>query len=166
MSRIRALFKQAIDLRSHAALQEVIAEARDLMAEETARSRVRMEIDLEDDLPLIAFDRIQLQQVFVNLIRNGVDAMDGTSGDKVLRIRVYRVGDVIQIQVSDLGSGIAFPEKIFEPFFTSKENGMGMGLAICRSIVESHGGRLWVENNEPRGAKFAFTLPIDVKAAS
>ncbi|HET9716503.1 MAG TPA: PAS domain-containing protein [Pseudolabrys sp.] len=166
VSRIRALFKQAIDLRSHAALQEVIAEARDLMAEETARSRVRMEIDLEDDLPLIAFDRIQLQQVFVNLIRNGVDAMDGTSGDKVLRIRVYRVGDVIQIQVSDLGSGIAFPEKIFEPFFTSKENGMGMGLAICRSIVESHGGRLWVENNEPRGAKFAFTLPIDVKAAS
>jgi signal transduction histidine kinase len=79
---------------------------------------------------------------------------------------VYRVGEAIQTEVSDLGPGIAYPEKIFEPFFTTKENGMGMGLAICRSIVESHGGRLWVDKNEPRGAKFAFTLPINMKTTS
>jgi PAS domain S-box-containing protein len=166
VSRIRALFKQAVDLKSHTALRDVVAEANDVMAEEAVRNRVRMEVNLEDNLPLIAFDRIQIQQVLVNLIRNGVDAMGYNSGDKVLRIRVCRVGDTVQTEVSDLGSGIAFPEKIFEPFFTTKENGMGMGLAICRSIIESHGGRLWAEKNEPRGARFAFTLPIDAKPAS
>jgi signal transduction histidine kinase len=73
---------------------------------------------------------------------------------------------MVQTELSDRGSGIAFPEKVFEPFYTTKEHGMGMGLAICRSIVESHGGRLWAQKNEPQGATFIFTLPIEVKAAS
>jgi signal transduction histidine kinase len=72
---------------------------------------------------------------------------------------------VVQTEISDRGRGIEFPEKIFEPFFTTKEDGMGMGLAICRSIVESHGGRLWAQNNEPHGATFIFMLPIEEKAA-
>ncbi|MDE1993673.1 MAG: hypothetical protein KGI75_14305, partial [Rhizobiaceae bacterium] len=80
--------------------------------------------------------------------------------------QAHRVGHEVQIEISDLGDGIEFPERIFEPFFTTKQHGMGMGLAICRSIVESHGGRLWAEKNEPRGARFVFTLPIATKAAS
>jgi signal transduction histidine kinase len=74
--------------------------------------------------------------------------------------------DVVQTEISDCGRGIEMMEKIFEPFFTTKDQGMGMGLAICRSIVEAHGGRLWAERNEPRGATFIFTLPTEVKAAS
>jgi signal transduction histidine kinase len=73
---------------------------------------------------------------------------------------------VVRTEISDRGQGIEFPDKIFEPFFTTKADGMGMGLAICRSIVESHGGRLWAETNEPQGAIFIFTLPVEVNAAS
>jgi signal transduction histidine kinase len=125
-----------------------------------------MDVDVEDNLPLVAFDRVQLQQVLINLIRNGIDAMDSIAGDRILAMRVRRMGDVVQTEISDRGRGIELPEKIFEPFFTTKENGMGMGLAICRSIVESHGGQLWAQNNEPNGATFIFTLPVEQKAAS
>ena len=124
-----------------------------------------MDIDVESNLPLVASDRVQVQQVLVNLIRNGVEAMDSAAGDRVLGIRVRRMGDVVQSEVSDRGPGIEFPDKVFEPFFTTKGHGMGMGLAICRSIIESHGGRLWAETNEPHGATFIFTLPVEVKAA-
>ena len=165
VSRIRALFRQSVEQRSSTTLSSVIAEARNLMAEEVARRRVRMDVDVESNLPLIVLDRVQIQQVLINLIRNGIDAMDFAAGDRALAIRVHRMGDVIQTEVSDHGRGIESPDKIFEPFFTTKENGMGMGLAICRSIVESHGGRLWAEKNEHRGATFIFTLPVEVKKA-
>jgi PAS domain S-box-containing protein len=166
VSRIRALFRQSIETRTSATLGSVIAEARDLMAEEATRRRVRMEADVESNLPPVAFDRVQIQQVLINLIRNGMDAMDSGTDDRVLGIRVRRTGDAIRTDISDRGPGIAFPDKIFEPFFTTKAHGMGMGLAICRSIVESHGGRLWVERNEPHGATFIFTLPIETPDAS
>jgi signal transduction histidine kinase len=81
-------------------------------------------------------------------------------------VRVRLTGNVVQTAISDRGPGIEFPDKIFEPFFTTKERGMGMGLAICRSIVESHGGRLWVEHGELFGAKFCFTLPAELKTVS
>ena len=165
VSRIRALFKQSGKARSSTALSGVVAEARNLMAEEAARRRVRMDVDVESGLPLVEVDRVHIQQVLVNLIRNGMDAMDADAGDRVLGVRVRRIGDVVQTEISDRGAGIEFPDKIFEPFFTTKGNGMGMGLAICRSIVELHGGRLWAEKNEPQGATFVFTLPIEVKAA-
>jgi signal transduction histidine kinase len=148
------------------ALGSVVTEARDLVAEEAARRRIRMDIDVESDLPVVASDRIQVQQVLINLIRNGMEAMEFVAGDRLLRIHVRRMGDVVQTEIRDCGCGIVFPEKIFEPFFTTKENGMGMGLAICRSIVESHGGRLWTEKNDPHGATFIFTLPIDANTAS
>ena len=136
------------------------------MADEAARRRVRVEVDVESDLPLIAFDRVQVQQVLINLMRNGMDAMDSTAGDRILGMRVRRTGDLVQTEISDRGPGVALPDKIFEPFFTTKEQGMGMGLAICRSIVESHGGRLWTEKNEPQGARFIFTLPVEGKVTS
>jgi signal transduction histidine kinase len=125
-----------------------------------------MDIEVENELPLIAFDRVQIQQVLINLIRNGMDAMEEAGEERVLGIRAGLAGEVVRIAISDRGPGIELPDRIFEPFFTTKEHGMGMGLAICRSIVESHGGRLWVERGEPCGAKFIFTLPVDVKLAS
>jgi signal transduction histidine kinase len=87
--------------------------------------------------------------------------MDSVPGDRTLTIRVRRAQGAIRTAITDRGRGVAFPNRIFEPFFTTKEHGMGMGLAICRSIVESHGGRLWVENQERKGATFIFTLPIE-----
>jgi PAS domain S-box-containing protein len=165
VSRIRALFKQSVGTRTSAVLPDVLTEARNLMAEEAARRRVRMDVNVEDNLPLVAFDRVQLQQVLINLIRNGMDAMDSIAGDRILVMRVRRLGDVVRTEISDRGCGVEFPDRIFQPFFTTKQNGMGMGLAICRTIVESHGGRLWAEENKPHGATFIFTLPIEEKAA-
>ncbi|KGE01312.1 PAS domain-containing protein [Rhizobium sp. YS-1r] len=162
VSRIRALFKQSTDKRDSIELGPVVREARDLLAEEAGRRRIRMDIEGESGLRLVPFDRVQIQQVMVNLMRNGMDAMSSVSNDRVLQIRAFRADDVVRIEVRDRGWGIQFPDKIFEPFFTTKDEGMGMGLAISRSIVESHGGQLWAEKHEPRGAKFVFTLPLDV----
>jgi PAS domain S-box-containing protein len=164
VSRIRALFKQSAEPRNSVALTSVVAEARDLVAEEASRRLIRLDVEVERDLPLVAFDRVQVQQVLVNLIRNGMDAMDAIESDRALGIRVRRAGDVVRTEISDCGRGVDFPDKIFDPFYTTKEHGMGMGLAICRSIVESHRGRLWVERNEPQGAIFIFTLPVVVTA--
>ncbi|PDS73729.1 PAS domain-containing protein [Rhizobium phaseoli] len=166
VSRIRALFKQSADRRVHTALSGVVNEARSLMADEAARRRARIEISVDDNLPLIAIDRTQIQQVLINLIRNGIEAMDAVTGDKVIEMHVRHMGNTIQTEISDRGYGMESPEKMFEPFFTTKEHGMGMGLAICRSIVELHGGRLWAEKNQPHGATLIFTLPIETKAVS
>jgi hypothetical protein len=166
VSRIRALFRQAVEPKNYTAYHTVINEARNLLAEEAARRSVRISVDIERDLPLIALDPIQIQQVLINLIRNGMDAMDSAAGDRILGMRVRRIVDVVETEISDRGQGIDFPDKIFEPFFTTKEHGMGMGLTICRSIVEAHGGRLWAVNNKPDGATFIFRLPIEEKAAS
>jgi C4-dicarboxylate-specific signal transduction histidine kinase len=166
VNRIRALFNQSMRKRISATLTAVVAEVGNLMTEEATRRRVRMDIDAAPDLPPVAFDRVQIQQVLVNLIRNGIEAMDSIPDERVLALRLRRQGEVIQIEISDRGHGVEFPDKVFEPFFTTKEHGMGMGLAICRSIVESHGGRLWAEKNAPHGAKFLFTLPVNEKGAS
>lgn len=164
VSRIRALFRQAVEPRTRTPLSSIIVEARELMAEEATRRRVHIEIDVESDLPLVAIDRVQIQQVLVNLMRNSMEAMELVEGDRPLDVRVRRLGDQVLTEVSDRGPGVEFPEKIFNPFFTTKEQGMGMGLAICRSIVESHGGRLSTTKNLPHGAVFSFTLPIDERA--
>ncbi|MER8390433.1 MASE1 domain-containing protein [Mesorhizobium sp. M1340] len=166
VGRIRALFKQSTKTRTNAALSSVIAEARDLVTEEAMRRGVRISVDVGSDIPPVALDRVQIQQVLVNLIRNGMEAMDSGADDGVISIRVRHIGDVVQTEVRDSGRGVEFPDRIFEPFFTTKEQGMGMGLAICRSIIESHSGRLWVEKNEPRGATFIFTLRVEMEAAS
>lgn len=165
VSRIRALFRQSVDKRDRTAVGDVIAEVCDLVGEEAARRRIRMIIDLEKGIAPVPLDRIQIQQVLSNLIRNGMEAMEGAAGDKMIKVAARRIGQAVQVGVSDSGPGIEDPDRIFQPFFTTKNSGMGMGLAICRSIVESHGGRLWAENNEPGGARVVFTLPADVKAS-
>ncbi len=164
VSRIRALFKRSSGSRSSASYSEIIAEAHQLLAEEFVRLSIRLDVEVPNDLPLVTLDRVQVQQVLINLVRNGLEAMDSDLSERILRIRVHRDEDAIRTEISDCGRGIEFPERIFEPFFTTKERGMGMGLAVCRSIVESHGGRLWAQKNEPTGAVFAFTLPVEAKA--
>ncbi|HEV7305573.1 MASE1 domain-containing protein [Ensifer sp.] len=166
VSRIRALFKRSTGTRSGAELGSVVAEGLGLAADEIVRRGVRVSTDIESGLPLVSIDRVQILQVLVNLMRNGIEAMDATSDARLLGLRVHRAGDTIRAEISDSGPGIAFPEKIFEPFFTTKEHGMGMGLAVCRSIVEAHDGRLWAESNEPHGATFIFTLPAEAKVAA
>lgn len=165
VGRIRALFKQSGDKRNMSKLENVIAEVCDLIAEDADRRGTRIVIDVDPDLPLVAIDRVQIQQVFSNLIRNGIDAMDGMVGDKVVQVRVScRADDVMQIVVSDMGPGVESPDRIFQPFFSTKEQGMGMGLSICRSIVEAHGGNLWVDASSTQGASFAFSLPVGTGA--
>ncbi|MDX8490453.1 PAS domain-containing protein [Mesorhizobium sp. VK22B] len=162
VSRIRALFQRAPHARSSEDVNRLINEVCRLMANEIAAKDIRFNTDLEPDLPQVALDHVQVQQVFVNLIRNGIEAMDAVvDGARALHIRSCRDGrDAIRIEVRDAGTGFMDAERAFEPFFTTKEHGMGMGLAICRSIVESHGGRLWTTNNERHGAIVAFTLPL------
>ena len=165
VSRIRALFKSSSNTRIPGSLSAIVSEAVGLMSEEALRRGIRLDVDLATTLPMVPLDRIQVQQVLVNLIRNGMEAMEGCSGPRKLVVRVARTDDAILTEVSDFGAGIDAPERIFEPFYTTKEDGMGMGLAICRSIIESHGGKLWAEKNHPCGATFAFTLPAEMKAA-
>ena len=119
-------------------------------------------MDLEQSLPVVALDCVQVQQVLVNLIRNGIEAMDAVADERSsFQIRsCRRRPDAIRVEVRDAGTGFKDAERAFEPFFTTKPHGMGMGLAICRSIVESHGGRLWTVNQQTRGATVAFRLPL------
>jgi hypothetical protein len=165
VSRIRALFRQAPHPRSPEDVNRLITEVCRLMAEVMAAKAVRIETQLAPNLPSIALDRVQVQQVLVNLIRNGIEAMDSSAADaRVLQIcSSCDALEAIRIEVRDAGTGFKDAARAVEPFFTTKHNGMGMGLAICRSIVESHGGRLWMANDETRGAIVAFTLPLSAK---
>ena len=124
---------------------------------------VSIRTDLAADLPEITADRVQLQQVLMNLMLNGIEAMKETGG--VLTVKTGRgEGGQVLISVSDTGVGLPAgrADEIFDAFFTTKLQGSGMGLAISRSIVESHGGRLWATSNDGRGATFHFTLPTTV----
>jgi signal transduction histidine kinase len=124
-------------------------------------------MDLATDLPQVMGDRVQMQQVLMNLIINGIDAMKDIDGTRELVIRSQRADhEHLQVSVSDTGIGLPpkQSDQIFNAFFTTKPHGTGMGLRISRSIVESHGGRLWAENNSPCGASFYFTLPIEADA--
>jgi signal transduction histidine kinase len=131
---------------------------------------VKLGHQLSDDLPLVFADRIQLQQVILNLIINGIDAMSGVvDRSRELHISSGRHdSNGVLVAVRDSGRGIA-PQNLdhlFEAFFTTKSDGMGMGLAICRSIIEAHGGRLWAAPNSPDGAVFQFTLPPSAEKRS
>ena len=148
--------KERFDL--NAAINEVIALARSAII----RNGVLVETRLADELPLVQGDRVQVQQVVLNLILNAVEAMSSVeSGARVLLISTESDETGVLVAVRDSGPGIdpEHLERVFEAFYTTKSSGVGMGLSICRSIIDAHGGRLWAEANEPRGAVFRFTLP-------
>ncbi len=160
VSRIRALFKQTAAPRQQASIGDLVAEVRRLLTDRTSRTRVDFAVDIAADLPAVPFDVVQIQQVLVNLMRNAIEAMDGHAATPRLGVRAVRDGEAVRVEVSDNGPGVQHAQRVFDAFFTTKQSGMGMGLAICRSIVEAHGGRLRVEGNDAGGATFAFTLPI------
>ena len=137
----------------------VIQEMARMLGTEARRHDVSIDTDLKDDLPMTVADRVQLHQVLMNLMLNGIEAMKDTGG--VLTV-TSRWGDgQIEISVSDTGPGLTLgkADQIFDAFFTTKPQGSGMGLAISKSIVESHGGQIWADGSSGRGARFHFTLP-------
>jgi PAS domain S-box-containing protein len=163
IDRIRALIKKASPRKDRLEINEAIREVLELARGEAAKNGVSVHTDLADSLPLIEGDRVQLQQVMLNLIINAVEAMSGVSnGGRELVISTGReeAGGVL-VAVRDSGPGLALVtvERVFDPFYTTKPAGLGLGLSICRSIIEAHGGRLWVIANQPRGAAFQFTVP-------
>jgi C4-dicarboxylate-specific signal transduction histidine kinase len=164
VGRIRALFKQNVSARSGSSLASVITDAKRWVSDLALRHGVMLEVRIEPGVPPVAIDQVQMQQVVINLMRNAVEAMAGSPGARTLSVRASADGNVARIEVRDTGRGLEDANKVFDPFFTTKENGMGMGLAISRSIVESHGGRLWAEQNDDGGATFVFTLPVDSPA--
>jgi C4-dicarboxylate-specific signal transduction histidine kinase len=167
VNRIRAKFNQIDRARSEVDMAEVISDAHRLMEDELAIKNIRVETDFEQSLPHVLIDLVQMEQVLINLIRNAIDALETiVDGTRSMKIRAFRHDDKnIRVEVQDVGSGMKEPEHVFEPFFTTKENAMGMGLAVCRSIIESHNGRLWAIGNQPRGTILAFTLPIEARDA-
>jgi signal transduction histidine kinase len=161
IDRLRSLYKKSPPKRELVAINEVIGEMVLLLRGEANENAVSIRTDLAADLPKITADRVQLQQVLMNLMLNGIEAMKETGG--ALTVKTGRgEGDQVLISVSDTGVGLPAEgaDEIFNAFFTTKPQGSGMGLAISRSIVESQGGRLWVTSNDGRGAAFHFTLPI------
>jgi PAS domain S-box-containing protein len=165
IARIRAFVKKKPAEMSEVDLNEVIHETVALAGRELFENRVRIEYQLAQPLPQVLADRVQMQQVLLNLIMNAIEAM--AANEDQLRLihldsRINESGDVL-VTVRDLGVGLGSePNRIFTAFYTTKTNGMGMGLSISRSLVEAHGGRLWATPNAPRGADFSFTLPIAV----
>ena len=162
VSRMRALFKKARTAMEWLDINEAIKEVVILTQSEVRRNRVVLRMELAADVPPIMGDRVQLQQVVVNLILNAIEAMSTVEDrERDLVIGTQRgEGDEVRVAVRDSGIGLdpLRAERIFDAFHTTKPGGLGMGLSISRSIVESHGGRLWAVSNDGPGATFQFTL--------
>jgi PAS domain S-box-containing protein len=162
ITRVRSFYKKGAPPHPELVdLNGVIGEMLELLRSEANRRSVAMRADRAADLPLVRADRVQLQQVLMNLMLNGIEAMDGTGGE--LTIKSQREEKEVVVSVSDTGVGLPAGkmDEIFNSFFTTKPAGTGMGLSISRSIVESHGGELWATDNDGHGATFQFRLPIE-----
>lgn len=161
VSRVRALFRKEAQVRELASINRLIRELARLLRDEAIRRDVSIRLELTDDLPQLEMDPVQIQQVLLNLAINGMDAMTRVAAPRELIIRSKKLGDgEILVVVEDHGSGIApaIASRMFEPFFSTKPDGTGMGLAICRSIIEAHDGRLWAEDSKQGGAILQFTV--------
>jgi C4-dicarboxylate-specific signal transduction histidine kinase len=162
IQRIRSLLRKESAQRNPLDINDVVEETLRLMRSDLLNRRVVVRADLGEGLPAVSGDRNQLQQVLLNFMMNGCDAMDGRGmgGRLLVRTRTTADGNV-EVSVADHGTGIPLDdlERIFEPFVTTKSHGMGLGLTICRSIVEAHGGRLWAINNSDGGATLHCELP-------
>jgi two-component system sensor kinase FixL len=159
--RLRDFMSHGETERRIESLQRLVNEANALALVGSREHGIDLKLSLDADTDLVFVDRIQIQQVLVNLIRNAIDAMIGSS-KRTLTIRTNRAhGGCVEVTVEDTGSGIdeTIAPQLFQPFVTSKQSGMGIGLSICRSIVEGHGGRIWFEPGQNGGTAFHFTLP-------
>ncbi|MCA1366930.1 PAS domain S-box protein [Bradyrhizobium sp. BRP14] len=165
IGRVRALLKKTATVTAPVDLNGLVEDSVALVEGEIRRHRILLRTELAPDLPPVVGDRVQLQQVILNLVMNGIEAMKKVADrprELLIRSRPDISGSVL-VAVQDAGVGLEpeSAERVFEAFYTTKAEGLGMGLAICRSIIEAHGGRLWAEVNEPWGAVFQFTLPSD-----
>lgn len=169
INRIGSLFKKGSTQRESVDINQLIREMIELLHSEAGRYSISICAELAPELHMTLGDAVQLRQVLMNLMLNAMDAMKDASSDRELTIKSEEGDDgQILISVSDAGVGLQphQVEQVFDTFFTTKPQGLGMGLPISRSIVESHGGRLWASPNQPRGATFQFTLPIEITEAS
>lgn len=162
--RVRGFVQKRESQLSEASVNKLVEEVVLLSKAELEQRRVRVALELSENLPVVIGDPVQIEQVIMNLVRNGLEAMEEMPEEnRLLGIKTVRCGDeMVQVEVCDRGKGIGGEdlEKVFEPFFTTKPEGMGMGLAISRSIVQAHGGRLWLSANQDQGCTFHFTLPV------
>lgn len=160
---VRDFVRKSEPRKAPCQVNEVVAEAAGFAEIEARKRLTHVVLDLDPALPEVVADRLMIGQIVLNLVKNGIEAMDEVPADeREVTVRTDRPEEgVIRVSVSDRGRGISseVAQRLFEPFFTTKPDGMGMGLNICRSIVELHNGRLWVEPNSPRGSVFRFTLP-------
>lgn len=163
ITRIRAFIKKSPPQNDRVAINDAILEVIEIIRGEAVRNGISVQTQLTDGLPLIDGARVQLQQVILNLIINAIEAMSETSeATRELLISSGRTeSDGVLVAIRDSGPGLApaMLERLFESFYTTKQNGLGLGLSICRSIIEAHGGRLWTSTNLPRGAICQFTVP-------
>jgi C4-dicarboxylate-specific signal transduction histidine kinase len=170
IDRIRALMKKAPPRKDRLEINGVILEIVEITRGEAMKYGISVLTELADHLPVVEADRVQLQQVLLNLIVNALDAMGAPNeGPRQLLISTGKgetSGVLVAVQDSGPGLEAAMLERVFESFYTTKPTGLGLGLSICRSITEAHGGRLWASTNQRRGATFQFTLPGDAKIPS
>ena len=162
---IRAMIKRDARNRLPLDINDLVREIVALMERELQRNRISVELELDEHLPTVQADHVQLQQVLINLITNGLEAMAGNRRARILRVKsAIQEPDSVLISVADTGTGIdpEIVDRIFNPLFTTKSNGMGMGLSICRSIIEGHGGRLWASAGAEGGSVFQFVLPANI----
>jgi two-component system sensor kinase FixL len=165
IQRLRILLKKGDVRHDRLDLNDTIADVLKLIKSDLIHHDIALEVETDQNLPAISGDRVQLQQVLLNLIMNACDAMSQSeAGRRQLTIRIGQVKgrDKVEVSIFDQGTGISpgIMQKIFEPFYTTKSHGMGLGLAICRTIIQAHRGELWVTDNHPNGAVLHFTLPI------
>jgi PAS domain S-box-containing protein len=160
LRHIRALFKQDSFDKRRANIADIIREAVRFVHEDPKKREVPIDLLFDDSLPAVSVDAIQIQQLFINLLSNAIEAQDGSPEPPLVRIAVTTDRNEIIIQVIDSGPGLEDTERIFDAFVTTKANGMGVGLAVSRSIAEAHDGRLWAENSPDGGARFNVALPL------
>jgi signal transduction histidine kinase len=162
IGRVASLYKKGTPQRGPVDVNEVARETIALLTSEARRYSVSLRADLSADLPAVTADRVQVQQVLLNLMVNGIEAMQQAGGE--LTVKSERRAAELLLSVSDTGVGLPVEKQgaIFDAFFTTKPQGSGMGLTISRTIVQSHGGRLWPMTGKGRGTTFCFTLPTDL----
>ena len=160
MHEMRRLFKQQEPNRSTIQMNDLIVQVLKVVEPDLRDRNIVVSLNLSTELPNTEADAIQIQQVLLNLVRNASEAvLERASGQKEIKIRTLFSDDEVTVEVEDSGFGIVTPERIFEAFFTSKNEGLGVGLSISRSIAEAHGGALVATNLEDGGARFSLTLP-------
>jgi C4-dicarboxylate-specific signal transduction histidine kinase len=159
MQHIRALFKQESFDKTDVNIPDMLREVVRVVREDPKKRHVPIEFHFDEFLPAVHVDQIQMQQVFINLIVNAIEALEEQHVAPLVMLRVTADSNEALVQVIDNGPGVDDPDRIFDAFMTTKERGMGVGLAVSRTIVEAHGGRLWAENNTAGGASFNVVLP-------